>query len=121
MTQIGSAAFAGRAASGSVAILRNRVRALLALSSRKRYRRGSTSSTGQVLPLTVMVLPKNSGFQIGDTSVFGMNGPSGGTSPKKPRLAGKNSEPLRLKDRSCKTSGISYGRAGSTPGGRSAG
>jgi hypothetical protein len=30
---------------------------------------GSTCSTGQVRPLTTMVLPKNSGFQIGGTSV----------------------------------------------------
>src|SRR6266545_766266 len=34
-----------------------------ALSTRKRYLRGSTLSFGQVLPFTTMTLPKNSGFQ----------------------------------------------------------
>ena len=90
-----------------MAIFNRRVRALHALSRRNRYRRGSTSSTGQVLPLTTIVLPKNSGFQIGDTSVFGIHGPSGGASPKNPRLAGKKSDPSVLNDRSWMTSGSS--------------
>jgi hypothetical protein len=107
MTQIGSAAAAGRVASGSVATFSNSVRALHALSNRNRYRRRSTVSAGQVFPLTTMVLPKNSGFQIGDTSVVGMNGPSGGVSPKVPRVLGKNSVPSELNERSWMISGIS--------------
>jgi hypothetical protein len=39
------------------------------LSKRKRYRACSTSRYGQVAPLTMIVFPKNSGFQIGETSV----------------------------------------------------
>jgi len=61
---------------------------------------GSTLSTGQVRPLTTIVLPKNSGFQIGFTSVVGRYGPPAGTSPKKSRLFGKNSEPSELNERS---------------------
>jgi hypothetical protein len=57
--------------------------------------------------LTTTVLPKNSGFQNGGTSVVGMKGPPGGTSPKKSRLVGKNSVPSALKDLSWITSGIS--------------
>jgi len=83
-----------------------------------------------VLPLTTIVLPKNSGFQIGDTSVFGMNGPSGGVSPKVPRVFGKNSVPSALNERSWMMSGNSKYRLpggspgigagpGSTPSGRS--
>ena len=49
-----------------------RKRALQPLSSRNRYRRCSTSRNGQVRPLTMIALPKNSGFQIGETSVSGM-------------------------------------------------
>ncbi len=98
---------AGRAAIGLVTIFSSRARVLHAFSSRNRYRRGSTVSVGQVRPLTTMVLPKNSGFQIGGTSVVGMYGPSGGVSPKKPRLVGKNSEPSVLNDRSWMISGIS--------------
>ena len=49
-------------------------------SNRNRYRRCSTSRYGQVRPFTIIVFPKNSGFQIGDTSLAplqpasGMNG-----------------------------------------------
>src|SRR5512147_1197317 len=39
------------------------------LRNRKRYRLGWTCRTGQVRPLATIVLPKNSGFQIGGTSV----------------------------------------------------
>ncbi len=107
MAQMGNAAAAGRAAKGSVTAFRKTVRALHAFSTRNRYRRCSTASSGHVFPLTTMVLPKNSGFQIGDTSVVGMNGPPGGVSPKVPRVSGKNSEPSALKDRSWTMSGIS--------------
>ena len=51
-------------------------RELQPLRIRNRYRRGSTSRNGQVLPLTTMQFPKNSGFQIGDTSELGTNGPA---------------------------------------------
>src|SRR5690606_24470475 len=70
----GSAARTGRAA-GDAAIERMRVRELQPLSSRNRYRRGSTSSTGQVTPFTGMVVPKNSGTQIGGTSPWGRYAP----------------------------------------------
>ena len=92
-----------------------------ALTIRSRYRRASTFSTGQVAPLTTIVLPKNSGFHIGDRSLFGMYGPPGVTSPKKSRLLGKNSEPSVLNERSCSISGISNRPDGSTPAGTSAG
>src|SRR6266511_4014573 len=65
ITQNGRAGVAGRRVSGLVTIFRISTRVLLALSKRKRYRRGSTSSTGQVRPLTTIVLPKNSGGQVG--------------------------------------------------------
>ena len=80
---------------------------MLAFSIRNRYRRGSTVRVGQVLPLTMLVLAKNSGFQNGGVSVFGIHGPFGGVSPKNPRLFGKKSDPSALKDLSCITSGIS--------------
>src|SRR5215510_538529 len=97
--EIGSAAGAGRAAVGLLATLSMTTRVLHALSRRNRYRRGSTVSIGQVRPLTTIVLPKNSGFQIGGTSVVGMYGPPAGTSPKKSRLVGKNSDPSELNER----------------------
>src|SRR5207248_10011988 len=102
---------------GAVDTLRISVRALLALRTRNRYRRASTLSTGQVLPLTTMVLPKNSGFQNGGTSGGGINGPFGGVSPKKPRLSGKKSVPSALNDLSWMISGNSkYLRPGGSPG-----
>ena len=39
-----------------------------------------------MLPLTMIVLPKNSGFQIGEMSVSGMYGPA--NSSKKARVSG---------------------------------
>jgi hypothetical protein len=42
---------------------------------RKRYLRGSTSRYGQVRPFTTIMLPKNSGFQMRETSLAGMKGP----------------------------------------------
>jgi hypothetical protein len=53
-----------------------------------------------VRPLTTIVLPNESGFQIGGTSLAGMKGPVGGVSPVNARLAGKKIEPSRLKERS---------------------
>ena len=46
------------------------------LRNRNRYRRRSTVRNGHVRPFTMIVFPKNSGFQIGETSVNGMYGPS---------------------------------------------
>ena len=70
-----------------------------------------------MLPLTIIVLPKYSGFQIGETSLgrpsqvwFGMNGirrSALDTPSKKARSAGKNSEPSALKERSWIMIGIS--------------
>src|SRR5512132_49547 len=54
---------------GSETIFRITNLELQPLRKRKRYHLGSTCSTGQVRPLATMVLPKNSGFQIGGTSV----------------------------------------------------
>ena len=42
------------------------------LRKRRRYRRCSTTWNGQVLPLAMIMLPKNSGFQIGENSPSGM-------------------------------------------------
>jgi hypothetical protein len=41
---------------------------------------------GQVSPLTMIVLPKNSGFQIGETSLSGTYGPA--MPSKKARVSG---------------------------------
>ena len=60
------------------------------LRNRNRYRRCSTVWNGHVLPFTMIMLPKNSGFQIGEklpsmsssvssppcSPTFGMNGPT---------------------------------------------
>ena len=93
------------------------VRALQAFRKRNRYRRCSTFRYGQVLPLTIMVLPKNSGFQIGDTSLgrlsqvtAGMKGicrSAGETPSKNARSLGKNNEPSALNERSWIMIGIS--------------
>ena len=56
----------------SLLIFRIRNRPLQPLRKRKRYRRCSTSRKGQLRPLTTIVFPKNSGFQMGDTSLSGM-------------------------------------------------
>src|SRR5215475_13288819 len=108
ITQIGSAAFDGLGRLGRLAIFSSSTRVLDALRIRNRYRRGATVSVGQVLPLTTMVFPKNSGFHIGGTSVSGIHGPSTGVSPKNPRVSGKKSEPLELKDLHWISSGISW-------------
>ena len=42
------------------------------LRNRSRYRRFSTIWNGHVFPLAMSVLPKNSGFQIGEKSPTGM-------------------------------------------------
>ena len=60
-----------------VTIFRMRKRESQPLRKRKRYRRCSTVRYGHVRPLTTMVLPKNSGFQIGDTSLGPVQGGAG--------------------------------------------
>src|ERR671915_408427 len=101
MTQIGSAATAGRAV-GLDVILRSNGRTLAAARNRNRYRRGSTFKNGQVCPLTTVVLPRKFWFQYGGMSVSGMNGP--GTLVL---LVGKEIDPLSLNDLSCSAMQIS--------------
>ena len=54
---------------------RIRKRELQPFKNLKRYRRRSTVWNGHVLPFTMIMLPKNSGFQIGERSVSGLYGP----------------------------------------------
>jgi hypothetical protein len=79
---MGRAAAAGRT-SGFAAIFRISGRELQALRMRSRYRRASTVHTGQVRPLTTIVLAKNPGFHIGGTSLAGLYGPA------KPLIGGR--------------------------------
>jgi len=67
--QIGSAALAGRVASGSLASFSISARVCEEFRTRKRYRRASTFSDGQVRPLTMSVLPNVSGFRYGAMSL----------------------------------------------------
>ena len=55
---------------------RMRKRELHPLSRRSRYLRWSTGWKGQTRPLTIRVLPKNSGFHTGATPLSGTKGPS---------------------------------------------
>jgi hypothetical protein len=58
---------------------------------RKRYRRRCTSSLGQVRPFTTIALPKNSGFQIGGTSL----GPPQAGSPQNGTRSWDGSSPSK--------------------------
>ena len=67
----GAAEVAGRAV-GLAGTPRIRNREPHPLSRRRRWRRRSTLTSGQVRPLTSMALPKNSGVKIGAMSESGM-------------------------------------------------
>jgi hypothetical protein len=54
---------------GAFVIFSSRNRELQPFRSRKRYRRCSTSRYGHVKPFTTIMFPKNSGFQMGETSL----------------------------------------------------
>src|SRR5256885_10668264 len=91
ITHVGTAICPGRAVALRT-ILSDMARKLFASRMRNRYRRGSTFSTGQVFPFTVLTVPWNEEFQYGGMSESGMYG------PVRSLVLGKNSVPSGLKD-----------------------